>query len=162
MCILSIYAHTKRAFQRKAIAYFFVACAAQTAFAQIQNRVQLLSDAPAAERTASVVRAASQNLAPNRLKIGLVLSGGGAQGLTHFGVLKALEAARIPIDFVAGTSMGSIIGGLYAAGTGDLPWLVGRGDFERLDYRIVIERDRNVLLVNVQEKVAGRTTFDWG
>jgi NTE family protein len=49
-------------------------------------------------------------------KIGLVLSGGGARGLAHIGVLKELEAARIPIDFVAGTSMGSIVGGLYASG----------------------------------------------
>ena len=52
----------------------------------------------------------------NRPKIGLVLSGGGARGIAHVGVLKELEAARIPIDFVAGTSMGSIIGGLYASG----------------------------------------------
>ncbi len=51
-----------------------------------------------------------------RPKIGLVLSGGGARGLAHIGVLKELEAARIPIDFVAGTSMGSIVGGLYASG----------------------------------------------
>jgi len=52
----------------------------------------------------------------NRPKIGLVLSGGGARGIAHVGVLKELEAARIPIDFIAGTSMGSIIGGLYASG----------------------------------------------
>jgi NTE family protein len=51
-----------------------------------------------------------------RPKIGLVLSGGGARGLAHVGVLKELEAARIPVDFVAGTSMGSIVGGLYASG----------------------------------------------
>jgi NTE family protein len=51
-----------------------------------------------------------------RPKIGLALSGGGARGLAHIGVLKELEAARIPIDFVAGTSMGSIVGGLYASG----------------------------------------------
>lgn len=55
-------------------------------------------------------------LATKRPKIGLVLSGGGARGLAHVGVLKELEAARIPIDYVAGTSMGSIIGGLYASG----------------------------------------------
>jgi NTE family protein len=51
-----------------------------------------------------------------RPKIGLVLSGGGARGIAHIGVLKELEAARIPIDFVAGTSMGAIVGGLYASG----------------------------------------------
>ncbi|KAF0101777.1 MAG: NTE family protein [bacterium] len=51
-----------------------------------------------------------------RPKIGLVLAGGGAKGAAHVGVLKVLEEMRIPIDFVAGTSMGSIVGGLYAAG----------------------------------------------
>ncbi|MBN1481409.1 patatin-like phospholipase family protein [candidate division KSB1 bacterium] len=49
-------------------------------------------------------------------KVGLVLSGGGALGFTHIGVLKVLEEEQIPIDYVAGTSMGSIIGGLYAIG----------------------------------------------
>ena len=51
-----------------------------------------------------------------RPKIGLVLSGGGARGLSHVGVLKVLERARIPIDVIAGTSMGAIVGGLYASG----------------------------------------------
>lgn len=51
-----------------------------------------------------------------RPKIGLVLSGGGARGVAHVGVLKALEKLRIPIDCIAGTSMGSIVGGLYASG----------------------------------------------
>ncbi|MBO4771170.1 MAG: patatin-like phospholipase family protein, partial [Bacteroidales bacterium] len=49
-------------------------------------------------------------------KVGLVLSGGGAKGLAHIGVLRALEENNIPIDYVAGTSMGSIIGALYALG----------------------------------------------
>lgn len=49
-------------------------------------------------------------------KIGLVLSGGGASGLTHIGVLKALEENNIPVDYVAGTSIGSLIGGYYAIG----------------------------------------------
>jgi NTE family protein len=53
---------------------------------------------------------------PDRPKIGLVLAGGGAKGAAHVGVLKVLEEMRIPIDYVAGTSMGSIIGGLYASG----------------------------------------------
>ncbi len=51
-----------------------------------------------------------------RPKIGLVLAGGGAKGAAHVGVLKVLEEMRIPIDYVAGTSMGSIVGGLYASG----------------------------------------------
>lgn len=52
-----------------------------------------------------------------RPKIGLVLSGGGARGAAHVGVLKVLEELRIPIDYIAGTSMGSIVGGAYASGT---------------------------------------------
>ena len=48
--------------------------------------------------------------------VGLVLSGGGAKGIAHIGVIKALEENDIPIDFVTGTSMGAIVGGLYACG----------------------------------------------
>jgi len=51
-----------------------------------------------------------------RPKIGLVLSGGGARGFAHIGVLKVLEQHNIPIDYIVGTSMGSIIGGSYAVG----------------------------------------------
>jgi NTE family protein len=53
---------------------------------------------------------------PRRLKLGVALGGGFARGLTHIGVLKALEEAGIPIDFVAGTSVGAIIGACYCAG----------------------------------------------
>jgi NTE family protein len=53
---------------------------------------------------------------PYRPKIGLVLSGGGAKGFAHIGVLKVLEEAGVKIDYIGGTSMGSIIGGLYASG----------------------------------------------
>ena len=49
-------------------------------------------------------------------KVGLVLSGGGAKGIAHVGVIKALEENEIPIDCIVGTSMGGIIGGCYAAG----------------------------------------------
>ncbi len=52
----------------------------------------------------------------DRPRIGLVLSGGGARGLSHVGVLKVLEEARVPVDLIVGTSMGAIIGGLYASG----------------------------------------------
>ncbi len=51
-----------------------------------------------------------------RKKIGLVLSGGGAKGFAHIGVLKVLEKAGIKIDYIAGTSMGAVVGGLYASG----------------------------------------------
>ena len=52
----------------------------------------------------------------DRPRIGLVLGGGGARGLSHIGVIRVLEELRVPVDYVAGTSMGSIVGGLYATG----------------------------------------------
>src|SRR5439155_517489 len=60
--------------------------------------------------------AQAQTAPPERPRIGLVLSGGGARGLAHVGVLKVLEREHVPIDVIAGTSMGAIIGGLYASG----------------------------------------------
>jgi len=58
----------------------------------------------------------TDSAAAPRKKVGVVLSGGGAKGMAHIGVLKVLEKAGIPVDIVTGTSMGSIIGGLYAIG----------------------------------------------
>ena len=52
----------------------------------------------------------------NRPKVGLVLSGGGAKGFAHIGVLKVLEEAGVKIDYIGGTSMGAVVGGLYATG----------------------------------------------
>ena len=52
----------------------------------------------------------------NRPKVGLSLSGGGAKGMIHIGVLKVLERAGIPVDIVTGTSIGGLIGGLYSMG----------------------------------------------
>src|SRR4051794_38611436 len=60
--------------------------------------------------------------------IGLVLGGGGARGLAHLGVIKAVEEAGISIDMVGGTSIGSFIGGLYAR-EGDFVSAVGRAKF---------------------------------
>ncbi len=116
MNLLSVYALIESAFHRKAIVGILAAITAQVAVAQADTSLRLPSTATAADKTAPVVRPSGQIPIHNRPKIGLVLSGGGARGLAHVGVLKELEAARIPIDFVAGTSMGSIIGGLYAAG----------------------------------------------
>lgn len=56
------------------------------------------------------------SLQAQREKVGVVLSGGGASGLAHIGFLKALEEKDIPIDYITGTSMGAVIGGLYASG----------------------------------------------
>ncbi|MEC7754452.1 MULTISPECIES: patatin-like phospholipase family protein [Roseivirga] len=56
------------------------------------------------------------NLLAQQQKVGLVLSGGGAKGLAHIGVIKALEENHIPIDYIVGTSMGAVVGAFYAAG----------------------------------------------
>lgn len=58
----------------------------------------------------------NDSLPLHRLKVGLALGGGGAKGAAEVGVLKVLEEAGIPIDYIAGTSIGSIVGGLYAIG----------------------------------------------
>jgi NTE family protein len=64
----------------------------------------------------ALIAAAGEHAAGSRPKIGLALSGGGARGAAHIGVIRVLEEMRIPVDYIAGTSMGSIVGGLYASG----------------------------------------------
>ena len=66
-------------------------------------------------------------------KVGLVLSGGGAKGLTHIGIIRALEENNIPIDYITGTSMGAIVGSLYAMGYSpdDMEALLKSEDFKR-------------------------------
>lgn len=68
---------------------------------------------------------------PNGAKIGLSLAGGGAKGFAHVGVLKVLDSLGVKIDYISGTSMGAIIGGLYAAGYSgkDLEKIVLQTDF---------------------------------
>jgi len=58
----------------------------------------------------------AQKQNPERPKVGLVLSGGGAKGIAHVGVLKVLEEAGLKIDYIGGTSMGAIVAGLYSVG----------------------------------------------
>jgi len=62
------------------------------------------------------LNAENEQTRSERKKVGVVLSGGGAKGMAHIGVLKVLEEAGIPVDVITGTSMGSIVGGLYAIG----------------------------------------------
>lgn len=69
-----------------------------------------------------------------RPRIGLALSGGGARGAAHIGVLKVLEELRVPVDCVTGTSMGSVIGGSFAAGTtpAEMERIVGETDWNEV------------------------------
>lgn len=66
-------------------------------------------------------------------KVGLVLSGGGAKGLTHIGIIRALEENNIPIDYITGTSMGAIVGSMYAMGYSpdDMEALLKSDEFQR-------------------------------
>src|SRR5271155_2311354 len=96
--------------------------------------------------------AVAQNANPpaasgTRLKIGIALEGGGALGLAHIGVLESLEDQHIPIDYLAGTSMGGLVGGLYALGRApkqleeivrkqDWDFIIaGQTNYEDLSYR---------------------------
>ncbi len=82
--------------------------------------------APAQQPTgATSADAASARPVQPRPRIGLVLSGGGARGAAHVGVLRVLEQMHIPVDAIAGTSMGAVVGGLYASG-------MSPGDIERV------------------------------
>lgn len=73
-----------------------------------------------------------------RPKIGLVLSGGGARGGAHIGIIEVLEALEVPIDMIVGTSMGAVIGGLYAAG---VPIHQIKRDFCALDWEKIFNSD---------------------
>ncbi len=85
--------------------------------------------APAQEAAAAAPPAAT-----TRPKIGLALGGGGARGAAHIGVLKVFEEMRIPIDYIAGTSMGSVVGGLYCVGYSPdrLDQIITKIDWENL------------------------------
>ncbi|MBY0558092.1 MAG: patatin-like phospholipase family protein [Burkholderiaceae bacterium] len=89
-----------------------------------------------AQVPASSITPQTSSIAPDaalkvRPKVALVLSGGGARGFAHIGVLRALQELRVPVDIVVGTSMGSVVGGAYAAGSSveQLERLVRRTDW---------------------------------
>lgn len=106
----------------------------------------LLCGLPAAAQTTDHVgigRAQARAHAEGRKSVGLVLSGGGAKGVAHISAIRALEEAGIPIDYIAGTSMGAIIGGLYAIGydTRTLDSMVRTQDWDMLIYDRVSRKD---------------------
>ncbi len=92
----------------------------------------------------SFLQISTQLQASERLKIGIAFSGGGARGIAHIGVLQALEKLKVPIDYIAGTSMGSIVGGLYASGLSsqELDQAVKQIDWESI---FNLKSDRNRL-----------------
>ena len=84
----------------------------------ISASAQILPSAdPAADSLAFArVRARMDSIRQYRPTVGLVLAGGGARGLAHLGVIKYMEELGIPVDVITGTSMGGLVGGLYALG----------------------------------------------
>lgn len=92
---------------------------------------------------------AQQDSLAKRPKIGLVLSGGGAKGLAHVGVLKVIEKYNIPIDYITGTSMGSIVGALYAIG-------YSANDIEKIahsiDWSEIFDGKTPRRLISIEEK----------
>jgi len=125
----------------------------------------LVVSATAGAQDASSDGGGSRPLAA-RPRIGLVLSGGGARGATHIGVLKMLDQLHVPVDVIAGTSMGAVVGGLYASGMSgeqieramaSLDWQAAfrdRPPRTELDYRRK-EEDRQ-FLVNLPLGLQGR------
>ncbi len=100
-----------------------------------------------------------------RAKVAVVLSGGGAKGMAHIGVLKVLEKAGIPIDMVAGTSIGSIAGGLYAIGYNahsldslvkSLDWGYVISDRENLGNQSLSDRQKQYTYLFTTGKSAGK------
>ena len=93
--------------------------------------------------------AIAQDTIGNRPKIGITLSGGGAKGLAHIGILKAIDSAGIPIDFITGTSMGSIIGSLYAIG-------YSAADIEKaakkIDWDVLLSNQSSLRALIIEEK----------
>jgi NTE family protein len=114
----------------------------------------------------SSIDGGANRAASGRPRVGLVLSGGGARGATHIGVLKMIDKLHVPIDVIAGTSMGAVVGGLYASGMsgeqieramGSLDWQAAfrdRPPRTELDYRRK-EEDRR-FLVNLPVGLQGK------
>jgi len=117
--------------------------------------VLLLASAPLqAQQPDSQATVAAEKERP---RIGLALSGGSARGFAHVGVIEVFEEAGIPVDVIAGTSMGSVIGGLYASGlsTDDLRFVAAEVDWNRVFSDAPDRRN-----LPVERKVEeGRTVF---
>jgi NTE family protein len=108
---------------------------------------------------------AAESTTGQRPTIGLALSGGGARGAAHIGVLRVLEEQRIPIDYIAATSMGALVGGLYASGMtpAELEELISQIDWadafsdkiSRVDRSFRRKRDDDLYLVKHRPGISG-------
>src|SRR3954469_14125780 len=84
-----------------------------------------------------------------RPKIGVTLSGGGAKGLAHIGILEAMDSAGLKVDYITGTSMGSVVGGLYAAGySADTIEAIAR----TLDWGFIFSSAPQITTISIEEK----------
>jgi NTE family protein len=119
-----------------------------------------------------ILAQATTSSPPQRLKIGFALSGGGGRGLAHIGVLQWCEENRIPVDYLTGTSMGGLIGGLYSIGLSpaeirvllkSLDWkqLLSSGpNFEQFSYRR--KEDRRAFPSDIEVGLRNGLTFPAG
>ena len=102
-----------------------------------------------------------------RPKVAVVLSGGGAKGMAHIGALKVIERAGIPIDIITGTSMGSIVGGLYACGNSTekldsivraQDWTFVLSDKDDLSHQSLLEREKkNTYIISTSLNLGGKS-----
>jgi NTE family protein len=91
----------------------------------------------------------AQTKRTTRLRLGVTLSGGGAKGLAHIGILKAIDSAGLRVDYVTGTSMGAIIGALYACGySGDSIELIAR----RINWDALLSNSASLRSMGMDEK----------
>ena len=141
---------------KKFLAAIILACTVQFgAAAQI-----LTSSTPEADSAAfAKVRARMDSIRQYRPTVGLVLAGGGARGLAHLGVIKYMEELGIPVDVITGTSMGGLVGGLYALGythdqldslVRDIQWPIMMSDNvpnSFVSYRMRTYRDKYIIRV---------------
>src|SRR5262245_54303385 len=112
--------------------------------------ILLIMAALVASGAASAAAAQDPSSEPaKRPRIGLVLAGGGARGGAHVGVLKVLEELKIPVDCIAGTSMGALVGGGYASG-------MSAGEIEQflrnVDWKSVVGGAGNRVLQSPEQK----------
>jgi NTE family protein len=100
----------------------------------------------------------------SRPPVGLVLGGGGAMGAAHIGVLKVLEEMRVPVDCIAGTSMGALVGGAYASGmpAAELERFVTGIDWENVFKRATVRRYQPMSVKRDSESVSNKLEFGVG